>query len=374
MSSAARIAVFTLVLAALSVAPARGATTPITVGTTAAEATFAQPTSGSDPSINNHLISLIANTPDWSGAKIRAAIHVIAVPEIKDWLLYKAGRGVDVKVVHSGHGPRNSVSQALADGLGSSRFKWCEHGGWACISTHTAGTMHSKFMLFSQTGGRSWVTWFGSANQTYDTGSATFNNGVTVYDNAGLFNAFETKIWNLMWNHFTAPGNDFYAPPQGHFSISSAATTVQASPEQQTDLVEARLKEVRSDLPCQIRVAMLQFTRTVVADQLAAMARRYCSVYVVVGKNADGTEKMSPTVKTTLKGAGVQIRKNAVHDKFIAYHGATTPFTVLTGSHNLTLAARVENDEILVQIANSQSAYNAYTSHWSVAWHTGTPV
>ncbi len=390
-----------LVSLALGAATAHGVVVPVTTGTSVAHAVFAEPLPGqADNQIHNHLLSLIQNTPP--GGRIRAAIHSISNAQIADALVAKARSGVDVQVVYPAD-PRKRTTYAAArlGDLGSG-IQWCDHGGLAgpyafgCISSHSGseldpGTMHAKFMLFSRTdvgGLRNWVTWFGSANLTQESGTETWNDGLTVYDNKALYDAFEQTLFRPMFddNLFFA-NNDFYDPGagRGYFSVPSAGLTVHASPEQSSDIVETKLNamDARSG-GCSVLVGMMQFTRTVVADKLAAMKRAGCTVLVLVGMDgsssppnvlacAPGAPHISSDVVSRLKSAGISIRAKKIHDKMMLLHAANYGWRVITGSHNLSSDALRENDEILVDV-DSQSAYDAFAAHWSQAWSNSCAV
>lgn len=378
----------------LGTASAHALVVPVLAGESAAEAVFAEPLPGDkDDSIHTHLLGLINSTP--SGARIRAAIHSIDNSTIADALKTAQARGVDVKVVY----PANKRGSLAADRLAAlGTVQWCDHNvsggtyGYGCISTHSGGTMHSKFFLFSAivVGGvtRKWVTWFGSANQTRDTGAATWNDALTVYDNQTLFNSFEQKLFNPMYgdNLFLA-NNDFFRPEiaQGYFSVPTAGVRTYASPEQDSDLVVARLNEMSPiDGGCSVMVGMAIFTRTVVADKLAAMKRAGCSVFVLVGMDdpaptlnnlgqCAGKAHLgdNTNVFNTLNSAGIPIRKKKIHDKMMLLNSTNGGTIVLTGSHNLTSSALRENDEILVRV-HSGTVYGAFSDHWWSAWTEGS--
>ena len=385
----------------LGAANAHATLAPVVVGQSQADAVFAEPLPGQrDDGIHRHLLSLINDTPP--GEEIRAAIHSITNYAIADALVKRWQAGVDVKIVYPAD-KRSGDFAAATDRLGEidtpwnpydeRRVWWCNRsGGSACISADSGGTMHAKFFLFSATGSgglRKWVTWFGSANLTQQTGTETWNNGLTVYENPDLYNAFERELFDPMFGEDTALlNNDFYWPDggRGHFSMPSAGLEVHASPEQDTDLVVSQLNEMRSDAAsgCTVMVGMLMFNRTVVAEKLAAMKNAGCAVFVLVGRYSSGAEPVQPGQRCDdaqadpdalriLREAGIPIRAKKIHDKIMLLNTMNKGSTVLTGSHNLTKSALRDNDEILVEI-QSPSVYDAYSHHWWSAWMNSCPV
>ncbi len=392
---------------ALGAATAHAVVVPVTVGTSVAHAVFAEPLPGNaDNQIHNHLLSLIQNTPERQNppAQIRAAIHSITNTQIADALVDKSKNGVDVQVVYPADPKKRfDAASRLAASGSQVQVQWCDHGGafgsyaFGCISTYNGvegdpGTMHAKYMLFSKTdigGLRNWVTWFGSANLTQDTGTETWNDGLTVFDNKALYDAFDVKLFRPMFaDNLNLAGNDFYDPAsgRGYFSVPSAGLTLHASPDAAPgDVVDAKLEAMDArSAGCSVLVMMSEFTRTVVADQLATMKRAGCQVLVLVGMDGSssppnvlacptGAPHIRSDVLGTLKSAGISVRAKKIHDKVMLLHAANYGWRVITGSHNLTNDALRENDEILVDV-DSQSAYDAFAAHWSQGWSNSCAV
>ena len=358
-----------------------------TIGGVRLEAHFTDMRAGAtqDLSILNHLIYLIDNAP--TGAIIRTAIHNISANIVQAALQRAKDRGVTVYVVLSGnHHPGDPEDdddaapedlQRYLDGGSGARFRWCVNGGtytglgWdGCIARASSAIMHSKLVLISRTKDatgvvRDNVTWFGSANMTYATGSNTYNNTVTVYGDKTLYDNFVGEYWTKLWNKTSFAGNDYYdsATGRGYFGGSVANLQVYASPEQQTDLVYNRLTYIDPDTSCAIRVAenMFNDTRSNVADLLVAKKRQGCWVSVAVG--SIGSRSLS-----ILRGAGISVKRINTHDKFILvkgkYAGSTvTRRIVFTGSHNLSESANYLNDELFVKLEDD-SIYAGFRYSW----------
>lgn len=397
--TAAAVTTLSLVVAlAVMAAPAAaGPTVPVTIGTTPGYAIFAQPGVGTngtnDTAILAHLKNLIDGTPcpapGASAPIIRAAVNSIgdgSLPtQIKDALDAKQGCGVDVRVIVNGSQKTSTAAQNLRSALGTAAFEWCDHDdpnnakGGGCVSTHSSSAMHTKMMLFTNSSGYPCVAWFGSANLTNATGGETFNNGVTLYNNCTVHNLFRDRIWQPMWDEWTIANNDFYAPT-GQGYLSSSNVTVHASPENSsppTDFVLGRLSAMSSGNGCTVGVSQAMWTARGYANTTGtdgeAVARRLaalktglggCSIGVLVGNKSDGTANIDSGPRAILANAGISIEHGPVHDKYFFMHGLNKPYTVVTGSHNFSLPAWRHNDEVLVELSNSQSTYNAYYDHW----------
>jgi phosphatidylserine/phosphatidylglycerophosphate/cardiolipin synthase-like enzyme len=333
-----------------------------------------------DPQLLDHIIRLIDDTP--AGEEIRAGIHSITANIVVRAFDRARRRGVKIQVVHSGNDMDSTDTSPadLAAMLGDGH-RWCGHGGTAhgCISTDPSGIMHGKLFLFSKTKNsagvlKRWVSWFGSANMTWATGSESYNNTVTAYEDEALYAGF-TRYFADLWTRKAYAGNDFYDPAAGRGEFRSpGGLTVYASPEQQTDFWVDRLNDVIPDASCQIRLAhaMIHESRRVVITKLIELKKAGCTVLVVAGGGAfDGTR-----VPAALAEAGIPVRHNKVHDKLILIHaryaGSTAPKkVVLTGSHNLTRSALRENDELLVRIDNDR-LHDAFLAHFTRAYDSGS--
>ena len=358
-----------------------------TVASAQVEATFNNPVThgGQDVAQLNEMIRLINCTP--GGATIRMAIYSITANIVYQAIVDAVGRGVLVQVVHNGEDKNSGDSSPtdLANLLGANHH-WCDHGsaglsyGGGCISTDSSSLMHAKYLLFSQTQDlagtmQSNVTWFGSPNETYASGANLFNNSLTVYGDATLFNNFVTYEWTPMWQEKSYAGNDFYdaSTPRGYFSSSYSGVTSYASPQQQTDLVVDRLSYVNPNSSCQLRVmeATIHDTRSAVVDELVSLKKGGCKVYVTVGSIDAG-------VLRTLVSNGIAVHSAPVHDKLIIFYGSyadvtTNRYTIFTGSHNLTQSALSVNDELLVKVQGvPQAFYQAFYNHFGDAYSTGT--
>ncbi|WP_420130076.1 phospholipase D-like domain-containing protein [Longimicrobium sp.] len=344
-----------------------------------------------DRSILNHVIYLINNAP--GNSEIRAAIFTLNDSEVRQALERAHTRGVRVFVAMDGsHHPADPMDdESITDpevleaylnqpGGPGSRFRWCTRGGdtatagWdGCIAKARGAVMHSKLFLFTHTrdasgARRTFVTWFGSANLSPHSGSQTYNNTVTVYGDRKLYNGFMDEYWTELWEGRTKyPGNDFFdRPGPGFFIGNTFGLRVFASPQQQTDLVEQRIRSVEGDSDCVIHVAQSTFNeeRNAVARMLAKKRSYLCRVYIAVGS-------MDTTTYEALQGVKKKIPVWCIntHDKFILIRGRHEPEgpvrrMVFTGSHNLTRSGNYVNDELLVRVEDD-TIYSAFLQSWS---------
>lgn len=358
-----------------------------TIGASPVWAHFTNPPAfgGTDATILNEFERLVREAPATSA--IRCAVHSISHLEPAVALVDARDRGVDVRVVADG-----DVAVSTAEGarrlrdLGRAvRFCTGNRGG-GCVTTNV-GNMHAKFLTLGETtdpdgAARRDISWFGSANLTNPSGTKSFNNAITVYEDRALragFDAYFDELWNQ--NHY--PSNDFYSAAAGRGYYRGATATIFASPEANTDLVYSRLNDLTPGPSCSIRVAQSQFTdgRTRLADLLVAHKRNGCHVWVAVGLRADGRPAIGATVRARLARAGIPIRTHNVHSKVVvlaAAFGADFQYRVYTGSHNWTHSANYDNDEVFVRMAaeteTSHPLYDAFHWHFNDAYDAGSPV
>lgn len=382
-----------LILPGIATAGVR--TTP--VGTTGSSASaviagypvwahFTDPSAGRDYTIHRELQRLIDAAP--SGSSIKGAIHSLSIDWIADALLRAQNRGVTVMVVIDGKN-ENSTDPSVATIKRLTYHKFCQNssGGTGCISTSADGDMHTKMFTFTATTdpqgvARTNVTWFGSANLSYSSGTDAFNNTVTVYGDTTLMNGFNANFSD-MWNRRHFSGNDYYDAGSGRGYYLATAADAYASPEgiNQTDTIVNRINDMTPDGNCRLRIGMASVTggRPGLVNRVKTMRAAGCWVWMVVGgSSADGIS-MSHAVYDDLLAAGVKIRrKHKVHDKFfLAYgkYGTTYQYKLYTGSQNWTQDALNENDEIFVKMASETGSthplYSAYYTHFNSAYNTG---
>lgn len=348
---------------------------------------------GRDDTIHDEVVRLIDAAP--AGSTIRGTIYSLTVQPVARALVAAEQRGVTVLILADGDNlTSTSPAVTILKQLHSVRF--CSYdpaaygdprkSGGGCISTSDDGDLHVKMFTFSQTtdpagASRADVSWFGSANMTYASGSDQFNNAVTVYGDADLTSGFNHYFTDL-WDRRHRPGDDYYdaATRRGYFTAPAAS--VYASPEGagQTDTVAARLDDLTPDSRCQIRIGMSFVTsaRPELLRFVTGARAQGCRVWMVVG-SSKGTIRMPRDVYTSLTKAGVNLRRaSGVHDKFFAVQGKFGPnyqHRVYTGSQNWSGSALHSNDEIFAKLAPETPAahplYDGYVQHFGDAWAIG---
>ena len=387
-----RAAVVAAVLAAtaalLPATPAMAAVhqASATIGGYPVWAHFANPTAGRDYTIITELQRLIDNAP--AGSTVKGTIHSLSIDSVADALLRAQTRGVTVMVVIDGkNAPSTDPAVTTIKKLTNHKFCTNANGGTGCISTSADGDMHTKMFTFTSTTDpdgvrRSNVSWFGSANLTYATGTDAFNNTITVYGDTALMNGLNANFSDL-WNRRHYSGNDYYDSASGRGYYQATAADAYASPEgaDQTDTIATRLNDLTPNSNCRLRVGMASVTsgRPKVVDVVKSYRSGGCSVWMAVGTDSSGGISMTESVYDELLTAGVAIhRKDNIHNKFfMAYgsYGGTYQYRVYTGSQNWTQDALNENEEIFVKMGPETGTvhplYDAYYTHFNEAYNTG---
>lgn len=341
---------------------------------------------GRDYTITEELKRLINNTP--AGGSIRGAIHSLSIDGVADALLAAQTRGVSVSVVLDGKNATSTDPAVVTiKKLTHHRFCTNSNGGGGCIGTGAAGNMHTKMFTFSQTTdpsgtARPYVSWFGSANLTYASGTDAFNNTVTVYDAATLYDGLNANFSD-MWNRRHYANNDYYDSASGRGYYQANPADAYASPEAigQTDTIVTRLNDITPDTSCRVRIGMSFVTsgRPELLTQIKRLKAGGCAVWMVVSGNATDGIDMAQSVYNELLDAGVAIRrKDKVHDKFFLVYGkygTSYLYRVYTGSQNWSQDALNENEEIFVKMAGESGSvhplYDGFYTHFNDAYNNG---
>ncbi|GID26068.1 phospholipase D-like domain-containing protein [Paractinoplanes brasiliensis] len=341
---------------------------------------------GDDNTIHLELERLINNAP--TGSTIRGTIHSLSIDSVAKALTNaENNRQVNVYIVIDGKN-LDSTDSGVAELKKLKNHKFCTYGsGRACISTSADGDMHTKMFTFTATKDpsgvdRTNVSWFGSANLTYQTGPRSFNNTITVYGDAALMNGLNANF-NDMYNRRHYSGNDYYDADSGRGYYQAAAADAYASPEAdgQTDTINTRLNDATPDADCRLRIGMSFVTagRPRITSLVKRFANAGCKVWIVVGSTDAKEINMTKSVYTELLDAGVKIRRmDMVHDKFFALYakfGSAYQYRVYTGSQNWSQDALSENEEIFVKMApesgSTHPLYDGFYAHFNDAYNYG---
>ncbi|MBB5867947.1 phosphatidylserine/phosphatidylglycerophosphate/cardiolipin synthase-like enzyme [Allocatelliglobosispora scoriae] len=386
---AAVVAVLAATGALLPITPAMAAVhqASATIGGYPVWAHFANPTAGRDYTIITELQRLIDNAS--AGSTVKGTIHSLSIDSVADALLRAQTRGVTVMVVIDGkNAPSTDPAVTTIKKLTNHKFCTNANGGTGCMSTSPDGDMHTKMFTFTSTTDpagvrRGNVSWFGSANLTYATGTDAFNNTITVYGDTALFSGLNANFSDL-WNRRHYSGNDYYDSASGRGYYQATAADAYASPEGagQTDTIATRLNDLTPTSSCRLRIGMASVTsgRPKVVDVVKSYRSGGCNVWMAVGTDSSGGISMTESVYDELLAAGVAIhRKDDIHNKFfMAYgsYGGTYQYRVYTGSQNWTQDALNENEELFVKMGpetgTAHPLYDAYYTHFNEAYNTGT--
>ncbi len=355
------------------------------------ETTYTRPAAGGeDRTVVDRLVTMVEDTPP--GARIRATLFRLTVPEFRDALVAAAARGVDVRVVHDGRDLVAEVAATLAreppHGLGEGH-RWS--GGplaavrgrrpdFGAVATGRNSDLHTKLVLFSVTRDpsgalREHVTWWSSANMSHHSGMQKSNTAIAVYGDQPLHDGLHHKVWDLMWAGLHVAGNDFYDAGTGRgIVLSSPAlrTKVFCSPQQTSDLWVGRLASVVVTPETEVALVHARFTdeRLAVADELVRIARGGGRVRLLAG---DDPDLLGAEVARRLVQAGIELRRGNTHDKLAllhSRHGVSRRLrkAVLSGSHNLNHDANYLNDEILVKTFDDDLYDDVLTTHVEPLW------
>jgi hypothetical protein len=343
---------------------------------------FANPVAGGgeDATIMNELIRLLDATP--AGATVRGNIFSISVTKVLEAYARAKTRGVKFQITHSGHDAASVGGMRLGPIL-KEGHEFCGAAtpgkSNGCISTASTSIAHIKFLTFSQTTdpqgvARSNVAWWGSANQTVSSGMRLFNNTLTVYGDKVLFDTLNAHA-DAMWaqRHYTS--NDYYdsATPRGYVHSPATKTSLYMSPEQQTDLWDARLNDITPDDKCEVRVihASIRDSRPAVTNRLIALKAGGCKVMIA-------SDDVEPKALAALHRAGIPVRRQVIHDKTVLHYsrmsgGSDYRYHVLTGSHNWSNGALRQYDELLSR-TESKPLYDAFVGHFNDVYNAGTSL
>ncbi|MCL3818555.1 phospholipase D-like domain-containing protein [Aeromicrobium wangtongii] len=352
-------------------------------------------------------------------------------------LVKAAKAGVRVRFIH-GRATQSPSSRALkralnAKGLRDSHFKICAKGkSLACLSGLNGAIMHSKLVMVSNTYTRDnkparGAVWTGSANLGGRSAEQTYNNGLTVYNDAKLW-AQMSQLWKDMSAERNI-GNDYLgyvkknAGKYGYATADARAagytegvakhgmfysnlanvtiypTPIRATPTNGKDPVLNLLKRVVPDDQCRIRLQhnRFKYRRIAIAEKLVELSNGGCKISAVAYEdNLKVNQKLhcqqliricrpildvlktssqrievawaKPHDKTMLIDA--KLRRNTLNPEEVAPDGTTNwpadgvrVKLVQAGSASLTGSNLVVSDEITTETTDP-SIYEDYLEHW----------
>jgi phosphatidylserine/phosphatidylglycerophosphate/cardiolipin synthase-like enzyme len=345
--------------------------------------TTAYPGSAPDDTIKNEIIRLIDNqvTP----GTIKIAVHKLGA-DIEAALVRAKNRGVVVRAAINGQiagdyhvtDLQNQLASCSASGCGVSICALDANNKTCTWSGANPSSMHEKFITFTGTRqpGSTTVeqaTWIGSANfegaSLYQRG----NNSLTFYNATSMNSGM-----NAHFDHLYAQTRtwDYRSGTRGYFNATGVGTEVFMSNDADGDAPTEILRRYTGGTGCRVRVMMSQITRTAPLDELLRLKNQGCYVYIGVG--GESAPDISAGVKDYLRVNFPNAQWiPGCHDKALAIYAKNSSgvfsYYTMAGSHNWTVSALRENDELLT-VTNNQGVHDAYTQHFNDLWVRATPV
>ncbi len=285
-------------------------------------------------------------------------------------------RGVDVRILVNDHQYTPAMDRVIK-ALGSnhkkrSYFIVCRAG---CRGK--GGDMHSKFLTFSNLGGRSNVVMVGSGNLTWHGGAWQWNDHVTIVGKRKLYRTF-VQVFDQM-----ARDKPVAAPYQ---VVTQGRFTAHFFPKfagKKGDPIYKELNKVRCTGAGKagrggktvVRIAMWSWKGDrgmYIARKLRSMDNAGCHVEVIVGGG-------SKQVNRFLRNSGIAFWDSradrdsngeldlGAHQKYVLISGNygtnRSAKVVFTGSQNFTPASLLRNDEVLLKI-NKRTYFRQFNANW----------
>jgi PLD-like domain len=397
--AAASLAAAATATAVVAPSPADAAATPVTA------AYFNDPNAADQRTvIQDEIVSLINGAP--AGSLIRMAMYYADDATIPDALAAARARGVNVQAIFDSKETPLAPYQTLVSALGTnlSAPSWVMTCGAnrGCIGQRALSVPainHNKFFLFSSTGGASNVVVQSSANlHTGRDGLGGWNNALVLVGNTGIYNAYSGYFGDL---RAQVRNDDYYTT--GRTPVTSGNSKIHFYPRHEssgapspysdpsTDTIETVLDHVActgnsvvgtndGTHRTIIRVAMNQFSRSYLAQKLAALDAQGCYVEVAETYNPDDVNQkasMDALLKATSSAYnGVAVHyycsDNAasgsqhdhtnvwIHSKYIQiegdYYGVPDRSITWTGSANFTTNSLRQSDETVLQYEDTSPA------------------
>lgn len=335
--------------------------------------------------IRTHVDRTIAATP--KGATIRVAQWAINFSTSADALIAAHRRGVNVKIViddKHNYLAHRRLRKALGTNRDARSFIYvCDSG----CRIKRGGAMHSKFLAFSTTGGKQYVSMMSTANLTGPGATWGWNDNNTWVGKKKLYDGF-VRIFDQMKrdkrvaNPFTVVRQGpnrviFYPQPGAKLSqdpISKALSSVRCTGARDGAGIGGRTV---------IRVAMFGMIGTRgmhLARKLRKLDAQGCRVEVILAKPA---RKVIKELRRPGRNGGVTVHDSRYDrdldgrpDKYVHlktmlisgnYAGDRSAWTVFTGSQNWFPRSQTHDDETVVEM-RLRSKWTKYNNHFLDIW------
>lgn len=334
----------------------------------------------------------LRNAP--KGSTVRIAMYSGGVESFNDAVIKAHQRGVNVKIVTSGHSASWSYWPKIKKALGSDTKSrsFAISCPVACFSTKAGTYQHSKFLTFSQTGTAKQVVMVSSANQTSAQAEQGWNNMYTIVGNEGQYRAFYRYFDAMSASASINDNVDYYR------RATSGPFTATLSPSQ--SYRTHPYIQILDNVKCQakgsygykgrttIRLAMSIWnpSQQKVADKLVTLANQGCRVQVLGSARgmSDGIKKAlskKTKVPIELRTASDDVNGDGTYDKYVhdkalaisGGYGRTQIKAVWTGSFNLSRNAFRYNNDVMLKIQSAR-AWQSYTDHFLVMMQRSKPM
>lgn len=309
-----------------------------------------------------------------AGATITFATYTFSLQSTTDALLAASRRGVHVHLLVDESARRFKVVKKLTAAFGTSTagrsfVRTCRDG---CMSSNSGSIMHAKFYLFSETGGMSNVSMFGSANLTVSQARGGWNN---------LYTSYEPAAYALLLKYFDDMLRD--RTDEGYFQRGSAGpVALYLYPKAGSRALQSdALDGVSCAGGTKIRIAMYHWndSRVELARQVWKLHDSGCDVQIVIsGRGAQ------PKVRKVLTARSAEHGRIPIFDAHtggrFSHHktliiegtwaGRAGTKVVFAGSQNFVKRATTMNNE-LVFATRDPAIVDAYLANFrTVAAHS----
>jgi hypothetical protein len=339
-----------------------------------------------DPALENKVVDLINETVP--GSDLRIAMFRWSNTRPANAVVAASKRGVHVQVVLDEE--VNEVSSAadeledddadvgavptatklefrqaietMLDGLPSGSVTFCTRGNGSCQGTNIN---HNKIYMFSKlSDGSENVVVQSSANLTT---LKLHNNLVVSRNDKALYDGYVTYFAALQAHHKDL---DYYRHVDGDQTIAYMF------PRAEGDTITSVLDNVHCTSSSKIRITMAMWSdgRMDIVDGLRRLVDDHCDVRV--NTRRAGTNVPAKIIDA-LKQAGVKVFEypdqhgTNIHSKYLLIDsdyatagGTSHRKLVWTGSHNYTLGALRDNDEVLLRV-DDPTVFDAFMANWN---------
>ena len=357
------------------------------------KAIFNHPYGGDEArfAIQNYVVKAIRNTP--KGGTIRIAVYSFDRHEVTDALLAARKRGVRVQLLFNDHqttGAQKRLFQRLGRNPSKANFAYrCHH---SCRASRD--NMHSKFYLFTRTGGVDHVVMVGSANMMLNGVKNQWNDLLSLTREEDLHDTLVDVFDDMRKDYGTDQPFRTYCFGAGNgCGPVSSNQFLRVFPRKATPSSDAALSII-DPIQCVYRANGRQ-QRTVVrmamhamrgprGDYLARALRQLwaegCNVQVIYGLMGARTKREIGAAtrrgRIPLRSAGFDTNGDGfvnkyTHQKYLAIggmYGGKITKTTFTGSSNWS-SRGTSGDEIIYSL-RGPGVYGQYLTNFRFMWNS----